>query len=143
VITTTYTNAIYATGHPKTVLALMFLYTALTWGIGLPLLHYFGFVGIAITVCLITYLTFPLVLLALRKVVIVDTWGMVWRPLISSLLMGVVVYILRVQFVHGLWSLIGAILSGAIVYGGILYVIDGKYLKTELGSLIHSLLTRG
>ncbi|MFH2019695.1 MAG: oligosaccharide flippase family protein, partial [bacterium] len=38
VITTTYTNAIYATGHPKVVLSLMVLYTALTWGIGLPLI---------------------------------------------------------------------------------------------------------
>lgn len=106
VITTTYTNAIYATGHPKIVLALMFLYTTLTWGIGLPMIHYFGYVGIAITVCLITYLTFPLVLYALRRVVIVDTLGMVWRPVVSSLIMGVAVYFLRVTFVDGLWSLV-------------------------------------
>jgi hypothetical protein len=96
------------------------------------MIHYFGYVGIAITVCLITYLTFPLVLYALRRVVIVDTIGMVWRPFVSSLIMGVAVYFLRVAFVDGLWSLIAAIFAGLIIYSGVIYLIDGKYLKTDL-----------
>lgn len=140
VITTTYTNAIYATGHPKIVLSLMFLYTAMTWGIGLPMIHYFGFVGIAITVCIITYVTFPLVLMALSRVVTVDTFGMVWRPFVSSLLMGAAVLLIRDNYIHGLWSLIVAIFAGMIVYCGVLYVIDGKYLKKEIGGLIQSFL---
>lgn len=142
VITTTYTNAIYATGHPKIVLALMVLYTALTWGIGLPMIHYLGFVGIAITVCIITYATFPLVLMALRRVVVVDTFAMVWRPFVASLLMGAVVYFVTNQFVDGLFSLIGTIFLGAVVYAFVLYFIDGKYLKTELSGLFRSLLAR-
>lgn len=140
VITTTYTNAIYATGHPKIVLALMFLYTALTWGIGLPLIHSYGYVGIAITVCIITYLTFPLVLLSLKRIVVVDTFGMVWRPFVASLLMSLVVILVRDQFVHGLWSLLGTILIGFFVYAGFLYALDGKYLKKELGGLLQSIL---
>lgn len=140
VITTTYTNAIYATGHPKIVLALMFLYTTLTWGIGLPMIHYFGFVGIAMTVCLITYLTFPLVLYALSRVVRVDTFGMVTRPFVASLLMGVVVYFIRLKFVDGLWSLVFAILVGLVLYLLLLLVIDGKSLKSELSGLFHSLI---
>lgn len=139
-ITTTYTNAIYATGHPKIVLSLMALYTAMTWGIGLPMIRYFGYVGIAMTVCLITYTTFPLVLYALKKVVVVDTFGMVIRPLVASMLMGVLVFIVEQSFVHGLLSLVAAILFGLVAYSGILYVLDGKYLKAELGGLLHSLL---
>jgi len=142
VITTTYTNAIYATGHPKIVLALMVLYTTMTWGIGLPMIHYLGFVGIAITVAIITYTTFPLVLMALRKVVIVDTFGMVWRPFVASLLMGGVVMVVRDNYVDGLWSLIGTIFLGLLIYSGFLYLIDGKYLKTELGGLFRSLVSR-
>lgn len=142
VITTTYTNAIYATGHPKIVLALMFLYTTLTWGIGLPMIHYFGYVGIAMTVCIITYLTFPLVLQALKRVVVVDTFGMVWRPFLSSLIMGGVIVLIRASFVHGLWTLVATIGIGAVVYSLVLYLIDGKYLKAELGGLFRSLLTR-
>jgi O-antigen/teichoic acid export membrane protein len=140
VITTTYTNAIYATGHPKIVLSLMALYTAMTWGIGLPMIRYFGYVGIAMTVCLITYTTFPLVLYALKKVVVVDTFGMVIRPLVASMLMGVLVFVVEQSFVHGLLSLLAAILFGLVAYSGILYVLDGKYLKAELGGLLHSLL---
>ncbi len=140
VITTTYTNAIYATGHPKIVLALMVLYTTMTWGIGLPMIHYFGYVGIAMTVCIITYLTFPLVLYALSKVVIVDTLGMVWRPFVASILMGIVVFVTSIQFVDGLWSLIGTILGGGIAYAIILYAIDGKFLKKEVGGLLQSIL---
>ena len=143
VITTTYTNAIYATGHPKIVLSLMALYTALTWGIGLPMIHYFGYVGIAMTVAIITYLTFPLVLLALRRVVRVDTFAMCWRPFVSSLIMGGAILLIRTNFIHGLWSLIGAIIFGIVIYSGVLYLIDGKYLKAELGGLFASLLSRG
>lgn len=142
VITTTYTNAIYATGHPKIVLALMVLYTTLTWGIGLPMIHYYGFVGIAITVCLITYLTFPLVLMALRRVVVVDTFAMVWRPFVASLSMGAVVLLVTNRYVDGLFSLLGTILLGVVVYGLVLSLIDGKYLKSELHGLFRSLLAR-
>lgn len=142
VITTTYTNAIYATGHPKIVLALMCLYTAMTWGIGLPMIHYFGYVGIAMTVCLITYTTFPLVLLALKKVVIVETFAMVWRPFIASLIMGGLVYLSR-GYIHGLYTLIASISFGLITYAVVLYIIDGKYLKAELSGLFRSLLSRG
>ncbi len=140
VITTTYTNAIYATGHPKIVLSLMALYTALTWGIGLPLIHYLGYVGIAITVCIITYTTFPLVLYALGKVVSVDTFGMIWRPFSASLIMGTFVYFVENNYVHGLTSLVAVIFLGLVVYSGLLYMIDGKYLKVELSGLFRSLL---
>jgi len=140
VITTTYTNAIYATGHPKIVLSLMALYTALTWGIGLPLIHYLGYVGIAITVCIITYTTFPLVLYALGKVVSVDTFGMIWRPFSASLIMGTFVYFVVSNYVHGLTSLVAVIFLGLVVYSGLLYMIDGKYLKVELSGLFRSLL---
>lgn len=142
VITTTYTNAIYATGHPKIVLSLMLLYTLLTWGIGLPMIRHFGYVGIAMTVCLITYLTFPIVLLALKKVVQVDTLGMVWRPFVASMLMGILVYLSQ-GYVHGLLSLVASILFGLIAYLVIIYAIDGKYLRAELSGLFGSLLSRG
>ena len=142
VITTTYTNAIYATGHPKLVLSLMALYTVLTWGIGLPLIHYVGYVGIAMTVCIITYLTFPLVLWALRRVVDVDTFGNTWRPLVASLLMGGFIYLIRLHFVRSLLSLVVTIGAGMLIYGVLLYLIDRKYLEAEIKNLWHALIAR-
>lgn len=140
VITTTYTNAIYAIGRPKVVLALMFLYTAMTWGIGLPLIRAIGYQGIAITVTLITYTTFPLVVRELNKVVRVETWGMTWRPFLSSLIMGTVVWYLSAYYVTGLLSLLLSIIIGIFVYGIVLYLIDGKYLKPELAKVWHTVI---
>lgn len=132
VITTTYTNALYALGRPKVVLALMGLYTAMTWGIGLPLIRWVGYQGIAITVTLITYTTFPLVLRELNKVVPVATLANTWRPLVASLGMGIVVYLGEQFFVHNLLSLGGIILLGIFAYTICLYLVDWRFLKPEV-----------
>jgi O-antigen/teichoic acid export membrane protein len=132
VVTTTYTNALYALGKPKVVLALMGLYTAMTWGIGLPLIRLVGYQGIAITVALITYTTFPLVLKELNKVVPVATLQNTWRPLVASLGMGLVVALAENFFVHNLLSLVGVIGSGIVIYTVCLYLVDWRFLKPEV-----------
>lgn len=143
VITTTYTNAIFATGYPKRVLWLMVLYTAMTWGIGIPLIRILGFSGIAITVAVITYLTLPIVLRMLNRIVRVDTWSVTWRPLTAALLMGGAVYLFRLAFVTDIWSLALAILTGILVYGSLLYLFDGRRLRAEFSDLFASLFARG
>lgn len=142
VITTTYTNAIYATGHPKIVLSLMVLYTTLTWGLGLPLIKFFGYQGIAITVFIITYLTFPLVLYALRRVVQIDTFIHTIRSLLASLIMGVTIYFLSSIFVDGIYSLLAVIIAGIAIYALAIFALDRKYLQTEFMSIITPLFKR-
>jgi O-antigen/teichoic acid export membrane protein len=73
IITTTYTNALYALGKPKVVLSLMLIYTILTWVLGAPLIYKFGFVGIAMAGLIITYTTLPIVVWQMNKVVKVET----------------------------------------------------------------------
>lgn len=140
VITTTYTNALYALGKPKVVLALMALYTTMTWGIGLPLIRLIGYQGIAITVALITYLTFPIVIKQLNKVVEVETFNSIYRPLLASLIMGGLIYFLTPIMVHSLLTLFGVILIGALFYSLILLVLDYHFLRTELAKLWHTLI---
>src|SRR3989339_124026 len=88
IITTTYTNALYALGKPKVVLALMAIYTVMTWALGAPLIYKYGFVGIAIAGFIITYLTLPIVIVQMRRVVAVDTWESLKKPLLASSVMG-------------------------------------------------------
>ena len=140
VITTTYTNALYAIGRPKVVLALMVLYTVLTWGIGLPLIRILGYQGIAVTVAIITYTTLPLVLREINRVVAINTLGMTWRPLFASLLMGITVYGFTLTFVHGLLSLAGAIIVGIGVYTFFLYLLDRAYLRIEIAKVWQTLV---
>lgn len=140
VITTTYTNALYALGRPKVVLLLMLLYTSMTWVIGLPLIRLVGYEGIAITVTIITYATFPLVVRELNKVVIVETWSMIARPLTASMFMGVAIYFMTQYFVTGLLTLVATILIGIVLYGVLIYFLDQDALKVQLGKVWRTLV---
>ncbi len=136
IVTTTYTNALYALGKPKVVLYLMMLYTVLTWGLGAPLIYKFGFVGIAIAGLIITYSTFPLVVRELNKIVQVDTFKSLKTALLASALMGIVVYFVNRLITHDLLTLSLTILIGIATYALILYRLEGHYLKTEVLSWI-------
>lgn len=131
IITTTYTNALYALGRPKVVLALMALYTVLTWGLGAPLIYKYGFVGIAIAGFIITYTTLPIVVREMNKVVKVDTWRVIHKPVYASLAMAALTYIANRLITDSLGTLILTILIGMVTYAGIIWLIDGKYLKSE------------
>lgn len=134
IVTTTYTNALYALGRPKVVLALMALYTLLTWGLGAPLIYKFGFVGIAVAGLCITYLTLPLVVYAMNRVVKVETWKNLVRPLIASLIMGAVTYATNRLFTHDLVSLAFTVLVGVVTYLVAIFALDSKNLKSEFAN---------
>lgn len=139
IITTTYTNALYALGRPKVVLTLMGIYTALTWGLGVPLIYKFGFVGIAMAGLIITYVTLPFVIYVLNNLVKVETWNSVKKPLYASAIMGAATYYLNSIYTHSLLSLIFTCLVGMVIYILAIIAIDGPRLKEELkmyGSLI-------
>lgn len=132
IITTTYTNALYALGRPKVVLLFMAIYTVLTWGLGAPLIYKYGFVGIAIAGLAITYITLPFVVTALNSLVKVETWNSVKRPLLASAIMGLITYYINSIYTHSLLSLIFTTLVGVVVYVLAIVAIDGPRLKSEM-----------
>jgi len=136
IITTTYTNALYALGRPKVVLSLMTLYTVLTWGLGAPLIYKYGFVGIAIAGFIITYLTLPIVIREMNKVVPVETWSNLKRPFLASLIMALVVYAANHYLTHSLPTLILTIIIGMLIYIGAILALEGQSLKSEFASWI-------
>jgi len=143
IITTTYTNALYALGRPKVVLALMALYTVLTWGLGTPLIYKYGFVGIAIAGLVITYITLPLVVREMNKVVQVDTWSSLSRPFFAALFMAVVVYFGNRFLVHDLTSLFLIVGLGVVTYTGLIFLLNGTRLKAEFASWYSLIGNRG
>jgi len=136
IVTTTYTNALYALGKPKVVLALMSLYTILTWGLGAPLIYKYGFVGIAVAGVIITYSTLPIVLREMNKVVKVDTWVNIRKPLSASILMAIITYIANHYITTSLTTLILTIMIGVVTYISLIYILDGDSLKSEFGNWI-------
>ncbi|MFH2019693.1 MAG: oligosaccharide flippase family protein [bacterium] len=134
IITTTYTNALYALGRPKVVLALMGLYTVLTWGLGAPLIYKYGFVGIAIAGFIITYITLPIVVREMNKVVKVETWDCVKKPLLASLIMAIVTFVANHYLTHDIWSLVATIVIGMVTYTVAIILIDKGELRKEFAS---------
>ncbi|MFZ2200154.1 MAG: oligosaccharide flippase family protein [Microgenomates group bacterium] len=134
IITTTYTNALYALGRPKVVLSLMGIYTVLTWALGAPLIYKYGYVGIAMAGLIITYVTLPIVVGALNNLVKVDTWDSVKKPLLASLIMGAVTYYINLIFTHSLLTLAFTCLVGMVTYILAIIIIDGHRLKSELAT---------
>jgi O-antigen/teichoic acid export membrane protein len=134
IITTTYTNALYALGKPKVVLALMTLYTILTWLLGAPLIYKYGFVGIAVAGFVITYATLPIVVWQMNKVVTVSTWDSLKKPLLASAIMAVVTYGANRVVTHDLPTLVMTILIGMLTYAVSIYLIDGSKLKAEFAN---------
>ncbi len=134
IVTTTYTNALYALGKPKVVLALMALYTTLTWVLGVPLIYKYGYVGIALAGFIITYITFPIVIREMNKVVRISTWDSLKRPLLASLIMAGVTYYVNATFTHSLPSLLFTCMVGMVTYLLAIYLLDGSKLKNEFAS---------
>lgn len=134
IITTTYTNALYALGRPKVVLAFMAIYTVLTWGLGAPLIYKYGYVGIAMAGLIITYLTLPFVVKALNNLVPVETWNSVKKPLFASMIMGVITYYINLIFTHSLLTLIFTSVVGMLIYILAIIALDGKRLKNEFAT---------
>ena len=109
----------------------MGIYTILTWGLGAPLIYRFGYVGIAMAGLIITYLTLPFVVRALNNLVPVETWNSVKKPLLASLIMGLVTYAVNQVLTHSLLTLIATCLVGVVTYIIAIYLIDGDRLKAE------------
>lgn len=139
IISTTYTNALYALGKPKIVLYFMIIYTVLTWGLGAPLILQFGYVGIAIAGMIITYATLPFVIYHTRKVVPVETFKSLKKPAFASIIMAATVYLVNMTITNSLSTLIITILIGVITYLAVLYAIEGEYLRTEVLSWLKML----
>ncbi len=131
IVTTTYTNALYALGRPKIVLLFMVVYTAMTWGLGLPLIHRYGFVGIAIAGLIITYTTLPFVVYAMNRVVHVETWNSVKKPLYAALVMSAVTYLANRVITHDLVTLVATVVIGVVTYTLVILAIDRERIRVE------------
>jgi len=134
IVTTTYTNALYALGRPKVVLTLMTIYTVLTWTLGAPLIYKFGFVGIAMAGLVITYITLPLVVREMNKVVSVNTWDSLKKPLLASFIMGAVTFVTNQLVTHSLLTLIFTCVVGVITYTLAILALDHSRLKSEFAN---------
>lgn len=121
-LSTTFTNALNAIGQIKITLKLMVFWTILTWVLTPILTIYFGFIGVAISSSIIS-MTSILTIILLKKFVAVSIWSNIWQPLVSSIVMGVLVFYLSKVLVSNIWSLLFLIFLGGVIYVGLLLLL--------------------
>jgi O-antigen/teichoic acid export membrane protein len=129
-------SAFYATGRSKLALHFTIMYGVLDWVIGVPLVLLFGFNGIAIRAVIVAYGTLPILLLAMRRVIPVNTVQQVIRPAAASAVAGVVELSLLRALPAGLvWLAVsGALAAG--VYGVMIAFWERPLLSLTLTRLL-------
>lgn len=130
-ISTPLTNALNAIGKIKISLYLMVFWTIATWVLTPILIVVYGFNGVSIASALISLSVVAVVLIVKRYInfSILLTTAV---PIISSVVMGIIVYFLSIIFVKGLISLLMMCVFGALLYFSISFIIAKEQIISDI-----------
>ena len=130
-ISTPLTNALNAIGKIKISLYLMIFWTIATWVLTPILIVIYGFNGVSFASAIISVSAIAVVLIAKRYVnfSILLTTAV---PLVGSIAMGIVVYLLSGIFVKGLISLLVMCGFGALLYFGVSFIIAREQIISDI-----------
>ena len=125
-------NVLDATGKVKTTLKLMIVWTVLTWSLTLFFIRVYGFNGVAIASFLVTTTIFVTIHLVKKNVVDFQFIKSIYKPIISSVIMGIFLYFSLALFVNSMLLLIiFGILSG-MLYLAVLYSFAKKEVLEDV-----------
>jgi O-antigen/teichoic acid export membrane protein len=129
-------NALNAIGKIRISLKMMIVWTILTWIFVPTLTLYFGFNGVAISSVVISFTSIiPIILL--KKIVDISVIKSISKPLISSIVMGIVALFITL-FGSSIMIIIISVIIPIIIYG----VLIKLTMATELGPYIPIKLRR-
>lgn len=131
VISTTFTNTLNSTGHIKTTLKLMIMWTSLTWLLTPTLSWFYGFVGVAVAAFVISFTSIITIIIIKRHLQLSVLRAVSW-PLICSLLMAGIVYLICLNWVRDWFSLSITIGIGGLVYISSLGVVAGRRIIADI-----------
>ena len=136
------TNFLNSVGKIKTTFKLMIMWTALTWAL-VPILSIkFGVNGAAFSYLLIGSSS-AVVFYIVKKYLNWSIYHSVIVPLLSSLVMGAVIFILRsILPINSVKTLIIMILAGGLTYLGFLYLVLGNSLTNDVKKIYLSILKK-
>ncbi|HXA27464.1 MAG TPA: oligosaccharide flippase family protein [Candidatus Angelobacter sp.] len=125
----TFFSLFYAVGKPRYGLWFTILYGVLDWGLGVPLLLWLGFNGIAVRTVIVAYVTLPLLLRVARSIVPIRPLRQVIRPALAAALAALV----ELGAVHVLprspVAFVAAMVIGAVVYIAAICKLEGELLR--------------
>jgi teichuronic acid exporter len=140
-VTTQLTNLLTSVGRIKTVLKLMIMWTSLSW-IFLPFLSAkWGVNGTALGYAIVGSSSF-IVFYILKKYINWSIINSAVKPLLASLLMGLVLFIAKGMLSYNILSFILLMLLGILIYAVSLYILIGSSLKEDVKKTITSVFSR-
>lgn len=140
-ISTTFTNALFATGRPKIVLKFMVFWTGATWLLTYPLVVKFGYVGVGMASALVASTSLATIYFV-KKEIPISVGKNVLGPLAMSILMFFTMKFLSQFMTHNFPGLILTMMVGAIVYLSASFAIFRKTLITDALVIINSIVNR-
>lgn len=92
-ITSSFFSLFYATGRTRTALGFMIAWAVLDWGLGVPLVLHYGFVGIAWRSLLVAAASTPVLIITARRIVPLRVLRQVTLPAILACAAGAVEWV--------------------------------------------------
>lgn len=135
-VSTPMTNLLNAIGKIKTTFKLMVMWLTLTWAIMPVLAIKFGYNGVAVASAVIAFSS-VFAILAGRKQVPFGLIGPVFKPLISSLIMGLAIFFLKINLGNLTVSVVFRIIAGGIIYFAASYLLIGQSLLLDIQKIYH------
>lgn len=121
-LSTTFTNVLNAVGKINITLKLMVMWTVLTWILSPILTFSYGFLGAAMASALISF-TSIIPVIIIRNMFDIKIIQNIYKPLLASILMSVVVYFLSQSYVVNFLTLLLIVLLGGFIYLGIIFLL--------------------
>jgi O-antigen/teichoic acid export membrane protein len=115
-------NVLDATGKVKWTLYLMVFWTMLTWILTPLLIWIFGYNGVAAASFLVT-LTIGVTIYLVKQYISFNFWASIIKPIIATVVMGSIVFIITRLFVTNFLTLGLCIMSGGVVYIACFYIV--------------------
>ncbi|HEX9990357.1 MAG TPA: oligosaccharide flippase family protein [Chloroflexia bacterium] len=129
-------NVFNGMGHSKLALYLIILYGALDWLIGVPLVLWLGFNGIAIGAVLVAYIMVPVVVRVLKSIVTVSIISQTVRPFVTGACAALVEVGLLAVLPPGVISLAVSMSCAALVYIVVIAVWEQSILRITLRRML-------
>ena len=132
----TFFSLFYAVGKPRYGLWFTVLYGVLDWGIGVPLVLWLGFEGIAVRTVVVAFVTLPLLLRVARRIVPVRPLRQVVRPALAAAVAGAVEFAAVHLLPATLAGFVAAIALGTVVYVVAVLRLEGAVLRPAMRAVL-------
>lgn len=136
-VTTPLTNALNAIGKISVTFWLMVMWTVLSWGL-VPILSLkYGIDGAALGYALVGCSS-GVAILVVRKYIAVDILNSILKPLLVSVVMGIILILIKNLLPVSFISVVILITFGIIIYAGLLRLIIGPEVVVDFKKIVAS-----